>query len=340
MTSKTILVTGVSGFIARRCAIELIEHGYVVRGTLRDAKRAASLRQDLAPLADVGKLELVEADLLSDAGWDAAMAGCHGVLHLASPFPIAQPSDEADLIRPAVDGTRRVLQAAMRNGVTRFVQTSSTVAIAYGHPHDRTKPFTEADWTNLEGPGITPYAKSKTLAERAARELIGSSGTSMHFSTVNPGLVLGPLTDPAFGSSVEVIRMILSGKYPGMPRLMFPIVDVRDVAVIHRLALETTAPSGGRYLAIAGTMWMLDIARTLRAGLGAGARKVPARALPNWVVRIVALFDAGARSTLSDLGKAFSVDTSATRQTLGFTFRKPEEAILATGQSLIDARIV
>lgn len=340
MTKKTVLITGISGFIARRCAIELIEHGYTVRGTVRDAKRAEALRRSLAPLADPGRVELVEADLLSDSGWDDAMSGCHGVLHLASPFPIAQPRDEAELIRPAVDGTRRVLRAAIRSGVNRFVQTSSTVAVAYGHPHDRTKPFTEADWSNLQGPGITPYAKSKTLAEQAARDLVAGWGTTMHFSTVNPGLVLGPLTDPAFGSSVDVVRMILSGKYPGMPRLMFPIVDVRDVALMHRLALETAHPSGGRYLGVAGTRWMIDMARTLKAGLGRDARKVPARELPDWLVRIVALFDAGARSTLGDLGKALTVDASATQATLGLTFRSPEDAILATGRSLTESRLV
>jgi dihydroflavonol-4-reductase len=335
-----VLVTGISGFIARQCAIELLTHGYAVRGTVRSLKRGDELRGSLAAHADIAALDLVEADLMSDSGWDNAMAGCDHVLHLASPFPIAQPKDEKELIRPAVEGTLRVLDAAIRHKIKRFVQTSSTVAIAYGHGHDRTAPFTEADWSDLNGPGITAYARSKTLAERAARDRIAATQPELHFSTINPGLVLGPLSSAEFGSSVEVIQMIMSGKYPGMPRLMFPVVDVRDIALMHRLALETTAPTGGRYMGVADTVWMIDMARALKAELGDGARKVPTRALPDWVVRIVALFDAGARSTLGDLGKPLAVNTSVTRNALGFEFRSARDAIVATGKSLVQLKKV
>lgn len=165
MNGNTVLITGISGFIANHCAVELLNAGYRVRGSLRSLGRAGQVKDILARHADVTNLELAEADLESDAGWEEAVAGCTHVLHVASPFPVSQPKDEQVLIRPAVEGTLRVLRAARAAGVERFVQTSSMAAVQYGHPHDRTAPFTEADWTVVDAPGVTPYAKSKTLAE-------------------------------------------------------------------------------------------------------------------------------------------------------------------------------
>ena len=235
MENRLILITGISGFIAKHCAVELLNHGYRVRGTLRSLKKADEVRATLARHADLAGIEFAEADLNADNGWDDAAKGVHGVLHVASPFPVAQPKDENDLIRPAVDGTMRVLKAAVANGAKRFVQTSSSVAVMYGHAKDRTAPFTEDDWSNLDGAGISAYAKSKTLAERAARGHIALTKPDMHYSTVNPGFVLGPLLDRDMGTSGEVIQMFLKGKYPGCPKLSFAAVDVRDIAKMHRL---------------------------------------------------------------------------------------------------------
>lgn len=332
----TVLITGVSGFIARHCVVEMLNAGYAVRGTLRSLQRADEVRESLARHVDVTRLEFAEADLGTDRGWDEAMAGCHGVLHLASPFPARLPRDEQELIRPAVDGTLRVLRGAVRAGVSRFVQTSSMVAVMYGHDRERTTPFTGADWTRVESPDVTSYAKSKMLAERAAREFMERERPSMHYSSVNPGVVFGPVLDRDIGTSAEIVQAFLGGKYPGAPRLTIPVVDVRDVARMHRLALETSSPSGGRYLAVADCLWLIEVARALRASLGPAARKVPTRVLPDWAVKLVSVFDPMARQAVPDLGKQFRVDTGPTRQALGVSFIPAGEAAAAMGRSLVE----
>jgi dihydroflavonol-4-reductase len=221
---------------------------------------------------------------MSDNGWTEAMDGIWGVLHLASPFPLAQPNDENEVIRPAVECTLRVLNIALANKVQRFVQTSASAAIMYGHARDRTQPFTEKDWSNLNCPGITPYAKSKTLAEQAARDLVSKSKSAILFSTVNPGFVLGPLLEVDVGTSGEVIRMFLTGKYPVIPKLSFPVVDVRDIALMHRLALETNEQSGGCYMGVSQGTWFAEMMRPIKARLGEKAKKVPSMVLLNFLI--------------------------------------------------------
>jgi dihydroflavonol-4-reductase len=336
MTGKLILVTGISGFIAKHCAVELLRRGYRVRGTLRSLAKADEVSATLARHADKAEISFVEADLLSDKGWDEAVMGAYGVLHVASPFPVAQPKDESELIRPAVDGTMRVLSAAIASGVARFVQTSSSVAVMYGHSSERSAAFTEDDWSNLDGPGISAYAKSKTLAERAAREHIAREKPDLHYSTINPGFVLGPLLDRDMGASVEVIQMFLKGKYPGCPKLSFATVDVRDIARMHRLALETTEPSGGRYVGVAETSWFIDMMRPIKAKLGEAARKVPARELPNFMIRLIGVFDPAARGIVPELGHFVKVDNSRTRTALALEFIPVTESAPAMAQSLVD----
>jgi dihydroflavonol-4-reductase len=335
MPAERVLITGISGFIAKHCALELLNAGYQVRGTVRLPGARDSIRATLAKHADLAALEFVEADLLADEHWSAAVEGCSAVLHVASPFPSSQPKDENILIGPAVDGTLRVLRAAVAAGVQRFVQTSSTVAIMYGHPRERTAPYTEADWTNLDDPGVTAYAKSKTLAERAARDLVEKDRPGLHYASVNPGFVLGPALDRDVGASAEIIQMFLKGKYPACPRISFPCVDVRDVAKMHRLALETGAPSGGRYLAVSESIWMLDMARAIRASLGPFARKVPTRPMPDWVLRMIAIFDPVARQAVHDLGRWYGVDNSQTRRVLKMEFIPASKAAADMADSLV-----
>jgi dihydroflavonol-4-reductase len=335
MPAERVLITGISGFIAKHCALELLNAGYQVRGTVRSADARDAVRTTLAKHADPAALEFVEADLLADEHWSAAVEGCSAVLHVASPFPSSQPKDENILIGPAVDGTLRVLRAAVAAGVQRFVQTSSTVAIMYGHPRERTAPYTEADWTNLDDPGVTAYAKSKTLAERAARDLVEKDRPDLHYASVNPGFVLGPALDPDVGASAEIIQMFLKGKYPACPRISFPCVDVRDVAKMHRLALETGAPSGGRYLAVSESIWMLDMARAIRASLGPFARKVPTRPMPDLLRRMIAIFDPVARQAVHDLGRWYGVDNSQTRRVLKMEFIPASKAATDMADSLV-----
>jgi dihydroflavonol-4-reductase len=340
MSRPTVLITGISGFIARHCAVEMLKAGYGVRGTVRSLSRGEEVRASLAKHADVSRLEFAAADLESDAGWREAVTGCAHVLHVASPFPAKQPRDEQDLIRPAVQGTLRVLEAAVAGGAERFVQTSSMVAVMYGHPRERTAPFTESDWTRVEDPGVTAYGKSKTLAERAAREFMQQRKPALHYSSVNPGLVLGPALDRDIGTSAEIIQMFLKGKYPGAPRMAIPVVDVRDVARMHRLAVEVDAPSGGRYLGVADCLWMIEIAAAIRERLGAAARKAPTWVLPDWAVKLAGIFDPAARLAVPELGKELRVDNSLTRRTLGMEFIPAPEAAAAMAQSLMDLRLV
>jgi len=340
MNDKVILVTGISGFIAKHCALELLKHGYAVRGTVRRMAKADETRATLSKHCDTSRLTFAEADLLDDKGWAAAMEGIGGVLHLASPFPAGEPKDPNELLRPAVDGTLRVLRAAVAASVSRVVQTSSMAAVLGGQREARTKPFTEDDWTNTDDPEVTTYYRSKTLAERAARDFVKSDGSKLHFSTINPGFVLGPVLDRDIGTSAEVIQMFLRGKYPGTPRIWFSVVDVRDVARMHRLALESDESSGGRYLAVSEATRFLDIARPIREKLGTVARKVPSRELPNFIVRMVALFDPTARTILPDLGFAFTVDNSRTRRSLKMDFIPVTESAPAMAASLVQLGLV
>jgi len=311
-----------------------------VRGTVRSLRKADEVKATLGQHCDISQLEFVEADLLADAGWDRATAGVHGVQHLASPFILNEPKDPNDLIRPAVEGTLRVLKAATASGVKRFVQTSSMAAIMYGHPKDRTSPFTEDDWTQLDGPGVTSYTRSKTLSERAARDFMAKDKPAMHYASINPGLVLGPLLDRDMGGSAEVIQMFLRGKYPGCPKLSFGVVDVRDVAKMHRLALETAEPSGGRYLGVSEAAWFLDMMRPIKVRMGRQAKKVPSFELPNFMIHLVALVDPAARSILPDLGVALHIDNHRTRKALGMDFIGVEESAPAMAQSLVDLGLV
>lgn len=336
MSKPTVLITGISGFIARHCALEMLKAGYRVRGTIRSSGKAQSVSYSLSRHVDTADLEFVEADLMSDAGWDKAVAGSDFVMHVASPFPAGEPKDEQALIRPAVDGTRRVLEAATDAGVKRFVQTSSMVAVMYGHPHERTAAFTEVDWTCIDAPGVTAYAKSKTLAERAARDFMKANRSGMQYASVNPGFVLGPALDDDVGTSAEVIQLFLRGKYPGAPRISMPCVDVRDIAEMHRRAIEVDAPTGGRYLGVSQSVWMIEIARAIRAGLGEQARKVPSRELPDWLLRIVGIFDPMARQIVPELGREVHVDNSLTRETLRMSFIPAADAAVAMARSLVE----
>ena len=224
-----VLVTGGSGFVGGHCILRCLEAGHSVRATLRNLGRAETVRGELVRAGAQGpRLSFAAADLERDAGWPEAVAGCDFVLHVASPFPLAPPKHEDDLIRPARDGALRVLKAARAAGVKRVVMTSSFAAVGYGHK-DEAAPFDETSWTDLDAPGLTAYAKSKTIAERAAWDFVAKEG-GIELAVVNPVGVFGPALGPDLSTSVMIVKRMLDGSLPGLPRLKFGVVDARDVA--------------------------------------------------------------------------------------------------------------
>jgi nucleoside-diphosphate-sugar epimerase len=333
-----VLVTGGSGFIGSHCVLQLLGSGHDVRTTVRSARREADVRAMLKQggcAAPGDQLGFAEADLEQDAGWAEAVAGCDYVLHVASPFPPTLPKDENELIVPAREGALRVLRAARDAGVKRVVLTSSYAAIGYGGAA-RTTPYTEADWTDPSGSDVQPYVKSKTLAERAAWDFIAKEGGALELAVVNPVGVFGPVLAADYSTSILMIQRLMDGDFPGCPRLWFGAVDVRDVADLHIRAMTAPAARGERFLAVAGDfLSIVEMAKALKIDLGEAARKVPTRELPDFLVRLVALFDPAARQLLPELGKRKNGSNEKARRLLDWSPRSPEESIVATARSLM-----
>src|SRR5215469_6506593 len=302
---STVLVTGGSGFIAAHLILQLLAGGHQVRTTVRSLKREADMRAMLKQGgAEPGdRLAVVAADLEKDDGWSQAVAGCDHVHHVASPFPSGIPKDEDELIRPAREGALRVLRASRDAGVKRVVLTSSFAAIGYGQAV-QSAPYDETSWTDVNGSDVLPYTKSKTLAERAAWDFIAKEGGKLDLAAVNPVGVFGPVLGPDYATSILMVQKLMDGAMPGCPQLYFGVVDVRDVADLHIRALAHPAAKGERFLAVTGDfMSIREIALALKKRLGAEARKVPTRQLPDWLVRLAALRDPSVKQILPELGK-------------------------------------
>ncbi len=332
-----VLVTGGSGFLGAHLIVRLLADGHDVRTTVRTVDRRDDVERMLqAAGAPTGAVGYVETDLLSDEGWSIAMAGADYVLHAASPFPAVQPEDEDELIRPAVEGTLRVLRFARDAGVKRVVVTSSIAAVGYGRP-PLDRPFTEDDWTDVDGPGVTPYAKSKTLAERAAWDFVAEH-PGLELAVVNPVGIFGPVLGPDLSTSIQLIQRVLSGGMPVVPPLWSNTVDVRDVADLEVRVMTAPEAAGQRYLAVAGEpIPFAAIARTLREKLGTDADKVPRIALPGWLFRVLAPLVPSARGVASQLRVVRRVSNARARA-LGWTPRSNEEAVVATAESLLALR--
>ncbi len=334
---SVVLVTGGSGFIAAHCILQLLAAGHEVRTTVRSAKREGDVRAVLQEggVSPSYKLAFFVADLEKDEGWAEAAAGCDYVLHVASPFPSGVPKHEDELIIPAREGALRLLRAAKAGGVKRVVLTSSFAAIGYGHP-DRTAAFDETVWSNASAPDIGAYAKSKTLAEKAAWEFIAREGNGLELAVVNPVGVFGPVLAADYSTSILLVQRLMDGALPGLPNISFGCVDVRDVADLHIRAMIDPAAKGERFLAVAGDFIpMAEIARILREGMGEAASRVPTRRLPNWMVRMVGIFDPAAKLLRGELGKSKNATNAKARTLLGWQPRSNEQSILATAESLV-----
>ena len=331
-----VLLTGISGFVGGHVALELLKAGYLVRGSVRDLNKANKVRDTLGRAgADLSRLEFVALDLMSDAGWDEAMAGVRYLQHTASPFVTREPRDRNELIRPAVEGTRRAVSAALRANVERIVVTSSMAAVMYGHDKARSAPFTAADWTNLEGRELSGYVESKARAERAAWELMDAAGRHDDLATINPGAIFGPLLDEDPGTSVGLLKRMFDGSLPAAARIAFIVVDVRDVAAAHVAAMTSEAARGRRFPMGNGTFTLMEIAGILRKAMPERSGRMPRFEVPDWVVRLVANVDADVRGNLGELGVVKRADASDVRRLLGRDLIAAEDATIASAQSLI-----
>lgn len=341
MSQQNVLVTGGSGFIAGHCILQLLERGFCVRATIRSPAKEAAVRAVLeeAGMVPGAGLTFVAADLMRDEGWAQAMEGIDAVLHLASPVRPGQVASEDEVIGPAVDGTLRVLRAAHHAGVKRVALTSAFHAVSWGHPHGD-HIFTEADWTNLDGPGVDAYGKSKTLAERAAWDFVAREG-GLELTALLPVAVMGPVMGREISGANHIIQRMLNGDMPAFPNLFIPIVDVRDVALAHVLAIEAPGVAGERFLISNGpALAMKEIGRTIRSAVGDAASKVPKSVMPDAMMRAIGLFRDDVRPFLHDLGYAKKTSNSKAREWLGWTPRDAHEAIAAAAESMVSKQLV
>ena len=337
----TVLVTGIGGFIAKHVALALLTAGYKVRGTVRSPTAADEVRASLALHgADPERLSFVVVDLDHDRGWADAISGCEFIQHVASPFPIKAPADRESLVPAAREGTLRILRYGLNAGVTRIVETSSMVAMMYRADRAAAITVSEDDWSDPEWPSLSAYIVSKTRAEQAAWEFLRAAGAENKLSTVNPGFVLGPLLDRRLGTSLEVIRLFMTGAYPAVPPVSFPVVDVRDLAAVHVRAMTAEKTGGRRLIAAGETISMRDMAVMLRDAFPSRARRIPTRVLPMFVVRLLGLFDRQLRTLRSDLGVAPHANSAYVTDLTGVAFRPAREAVIAAGQSLLDYNVI
>lgn len=337
--AQTVLVTGGSGFVAGWCIVELLRRGYGVRTTLRDLAKEPAVRAAVAPVTAAGDaLSFYAADLTADSGWDAAMAGCDFVLHVASPLGADGERDPAALIAPARDGALRVLRAATNAGVRRVVMTSAaTTATPLLKSADSVSD--ETLWFDPEETIVGAYRISKRLAERAAWDFMHQQrGTE--FTAILPGAVFGPVLGPENLGSVQVIGRLLQGRVAGNPRIGFEVVDVRDLADVHIRAMTSTQAAGERFLATGEFLWMADISRILREALGPAAGKVPTRAVPDFVLRVMSLIDPSVRFLTPSLGRKHVHSTAKARRVLGWQPRPVTETLVDCAKSLIASKSV
>jgi nucleoside-diphosphate-sugar epimerase len=338
---QTVLVTGGSGFLGGWCLVDLLQSGHRARTTVRDLAREGEVRANVGSQVEVGeRLSVLAADLNSDEGWNEAVAGCDYVLHVASPFPPKQPKNPDELIVPAREGTLRVLKASLAAGVKRIVVTSSVAAVrnAGAGADAGGRELTEADWTDPDNPKLTPYARSKTIAERAAWDYMRSRDAEDRLVTVQPSAIVGPVLGSDRSYSLQAVARLLTGRMPGIPRLGFSFIDVRDVAALEVAALSAPEAAGQRLLAAGEFLWLSEVAAILRERLGEDARKVPRRKVPDVLVKAMALVDPEVRSVVDELGQKTTYSLANTERRVGWAPRPVAETIVDCARSLLDGR--
>lgn len=341
--TKTVLLTGATGYIAKHIVLQLLEAGYHVRGTVRDLSRGAEVTEAVKPhLSNANALEtrltFVALDLTADAGWTEAMDGIDVLMHTASPFPMDQPKHEDELIRPAVDGTMRALRAAHGAGITRVVLTSSTAAISGSALPAGDTSFDETNWTDPTDPEAVAYVRSKTLAEQAAWDIVRTDAPDIQLTTINPGFVLGAPLDQYFGTSIQVIERLLQGKDPMLPDIGFATVDVLDIAEMHVTVIEKPETFGQRIMTVDSFLSFKELAQAVKKAFP--DRKIATRVAPNFLIRFLARFDPTIKSIVPSLGRVDKIDNARARATIGRGMRQARKAAVSSAKYLIDNKLV
>src|SRR5882757_6391176 len=333
---ETVLVTGGSGYIAGWCVVELLRGGYDVRTTVRGRDKEQVVTDAVSTAVDpAGRLSFAVADLTADEGWDAAVKGVDYVLHVASPLGGAAAGDPDAMLAAARDGALRVLRSATAAGVKRVVMTSA--ANAASPSSYATEGVTdETLWTDPGDPTLSPYRRSKTLAEKAAWDFMAGYQGPTELTTVLPGAVFGPILATSTIGSVGIVGRMVSGAMRGVPRIGLEIVDVRDLADVHIRAMTSPDAAGQRFLATGEFTWMSEMAATLRDGLGADGRRVRTRRIPDFAVRLAARFrDPSLREITPALGRRSRHTTAKAARLLDWHPRPAPETVLACARSLL-----
>lgn len=331
---QTIFVSGASGFIAKHIVLQLLEKGHTVRGSVRSAQRAEELenamRHRLGPDSRlIANLQTVLLDLNADDGWNDAMVGVDVLMHTASPYNLELPKNDEELVRPAVDGTLRALKAAKNAGVKRVILTSSVMAVIAKPLAKGKSEYTEYDWSELDSPKLSAYDKSKTMAEKAAWNFAKVPENNIDLTCINPSLVLGTPVGGDYGASLELIERLMRGKDPAVPNTGFGVVDVKDVATAHIAAMETPESIGERIIVTAGWLWFAELTQILKEAFP--DCKVPTRQAPDWLIKIIAIFDPTVRQVIPHLGQREAASNAKARKILGMEFKGAEQCVVESG---------
>ena len=336
-----VLLTGISGWIAKHTAIELLNAGYEVLGTIRNKNLVDQTKQTISKYASTEKLSFVELDLLKDDGWNEAAKGCRYIFHVASPFPMKVSSNRESLLPVAVDGTLRVLNAGLNAGVEQIIKTSSIVAM-FRKPN-RTNPYTfgENDWSDENWiEGVSDYFLSKTKAEKAAWRLMESKGLKNKLTTINPGGVFGDALDKKGGTSIEYIKQFMKGKFPGAPKFAVLISDVKDIAKAHVACIGNNKVGGRRLIVGKDVKRLVELSQLIAEAMPEYKKKLPTKELPNLMVKLISYIDSSAKTMIPDLGIMMQTDTSYAEEILGFKFKPAKGCISENAKSVVRLGLV
>lgn len=333
--SSPILVTGATGYIASHLIKILLERDFQVRGTIRSLANKSKYQflYDLVP-SKIHNLTLVEADLVDKASWSAAVEGCQFIFHVASPLPPTFASvDENELIKPAVEGTLNVLEAAVAKGAKKVVVTSSSTTVFIGHANRVT---TEEDWS-IEA-YCDSYSKSKLKAEQAAWKFYEEHKDQIQVTVINPVLIMGPVLAKQNGASEALGREILNGGFPGAIDVGLSVVDVRDTAECHYQAMFNDKVNGQRVLCSADTKPLGEIIGYMKKEFGKYGYDIKDQ--PISAEDVLKSGHELSRDYAPLSGMRLIASNKRSVEDLGMKYRSVEETVVDMGYSMIEHGVV